>query len=185
MTDHQIIELIKKGRDEKAFQSLYQHFPMIRKLIMSKGGRLEDAEDIYQEALIILHRKVTGSEFILTSKLSTYMYSICRFLWNDELIKKQKHQFIELDANLDKAEEDSLNEIRMKENNSVLAAKIINELGDRCKEILILFYAEAMKLKDIATKMKYSSENTAKNQKYKCLESAKNKLKEAKQSLVS
>jgi hypothetical protein len=40
-----------------------------------------------------------------------------------------------------------------------------------------------MKLKDIAAKMGYSSENTAKNQKYKCLEAAKNKLKEMKQAI--
>jgi hypothetical protein len=30
--------------------------------------------------------------------------------------------------------------------------------------------------------MGYTSENTAKNQKYKCLEGAKNKLKELKQA---
>ncbi|MGZ4115910.1 MAG: RNA polymerase sigma factor, partial [Bacteroidia bacterium] len=58
-----------------------------------------------------------------------------------------------------------------------LAEKVISELGERCKELLILFYFHSKKLKDIASKMGYNSENTAKNQKYKCLEAAKNKLK--------
>jgi hypothetical protein len=39
-----------------------------------------------------------------------------------------------------------------------------------------------MKLKNIALKMGYSNEATAKNQKYKCLEAAKNRLRELKQA---
>ncbi|WP_315821201.1 hypothetical protein [Paraflavitalea speifideaquila] len=56
------------------------------------------------------------------------------------------------------------------------------ELGERCRELLLLFYNGGLKLKDIAARMGYSSENTAKNQKYKCLEAARNKLKELKQT---
>jgi DNA-directed RNA polymerase specialized sigma24 family protein len=64
-----------------------------------------------------------------------------------------------------------------------LAEKVLNELGERCRELLLFFYTGGMKLKDIAVKMGYNSENTAKNQKYKCLEAAKNRLKELKQSI--
>ena len=54
MHDHIIIELIRTNRTDKALAALYRHFPMIRTLIRSKGGTAEDAEDIFQEALIIL-----------------------------------------------------------------------------------------------------------------------------------
>jgi DNA-directed RNA polymerase specialized sigma24 family protein len=63
------------------------------------------------------------------------------------------------------------------ENKYKPAEKVIADLGERCKELLLLFYFESLKLKDIAKKMGYNSENTAKNQKYKCLETAKNRLK--------
>jgi RNA polymerase sigma factor (sigma-70 family) len=181
MTDDQIIQMIKNGKNENAFLALYKHFPMIRKMVKSKGGEKEDAEDIFQEALIILFRKVTETDFKLTAKISTYLFSICRYLWKDQLIKRGKFQQFEFELNIDKDEEESLNEIHRTENKLLLADKILNELGDRCRELLILFYNETMKLKDIAAKMGYSSENSAKNQKYKCLEMAKNKLKEAKQ----
>lgn len=181
MTDEQIIHLIKTGKSEKAFLTLYKHFPMIRKMVLSRGGKKEDAEDLFQDSLIILFRKATETDFKLTSKLSTYLFSINRYRWNDQLIRRGKTQYSEIDAAMDKAEEGSLNEIYRTESRLLLAEKIIHELGDRCKEMLILFYSETMKLKDIASKMGYSSENSAKNQKYKCLEMAKNKLKEAKQ----
>ena len=180
MADQEIIELLRNNSNDKAFLALYKHFPLVRKMIISRGGKLEDAEDIYQEALIVLCRKVTQPEFKLTAQLSTYLFSVCRFMWNDELKKRGKQNLVEFDDNIDKAEEDSLNEILEKESQNKIAEKIINELGDRCKELLLLFYSGTMKLKDIASKMGYSSENTAKNQKYKCLENAKNKLQELK-----
>jgi RNA polymerase sigma factor (sigma-70 family) len=178
MTDIQIIELLKSRKDEKAFLSLYKHFPMIKKMIVAKGGKPEDAQDIYQEALIILHKKATTTDFKLTSKLSTYLYSVCRFLWKDELKKQGKHLSVEFNEEIDAVEESDLEEIIKKEEQIKIAEKIIAELGDRCRELLLLFYSGTMKLKAIASKMGYSSENTAKNQKYKCLEAAKNKLKE-------
>lgn len=181
MSDELIIELIKSNKEDKAFRALYKHFPMIRKMIISNGGKKEDAEDVFQEALIILYKKVLYTEFRLTSKLSTYLYSVCRFLWKDILIKNGKQEFSVMAGTMDEVEDSMWTEMKEQESALEVSEKIINELGDRCKEILMLFYIEAIKLKEIASKMGYSSENTAKNQKYKCLEAAKKKLKELKQ----
>ncbi len=183
MTDQEIIEHIKNKNNEKAFLALYRHLPMIRKMILSNNGQAADAEDIYQEALIILCTKIRTSDFKLTSQLSTYLYSVCRFLWKDELKKRNKLPSVNFETGIDRAEENDLEELAAKESQTKLAEKIVSELGDRCKELLLLFYTSNMKLKEIAAKMGYSSENTAKNQKYKCLESAKKNLKESTQTL--
>ena len=178
MTDTEIITLIKENRNNKAFPVLYRNFPVVKKLIVSKGGNIADAEDIYQEALIILCRKINETDFKLASQLSTYLYSVCRFLWKDELRKRKKISFTDFETGIDNADENDLNEILVQEEQIKVAEKIINELGERCKELLLLFYSGTMKLKEIAEKMGYSSEGTAKNQKYKCLENAKKKLRE-------
>jgi RNA polymerase sigma factor (sigma-70 family) len=181
MSDQEIIELLKNGKQDKPFRALYKHFPSMKKLILSKGGKLEDAEDIYQEALIILFGKVNEADFKLTSQLHTYLYSICRILWKDELKKRNQLQFADVETKLNKAEEDNLEELLENENKAKLAEKVIMELGEKCKELLLLFYAQALSMKKIATKMGYNSENTVKNQKYKCLEAAKKKLKKLKE----
>jgi RNA polymerase sigma factor (sigma-70 family) len=180
MTDQEIITELKSGKQYKSFRALYKYFPMMQKLVLSKGGKAEDAEDIYQEALIILYRKVKEADFKLSSQLSTYLYSLCRFLWKDELKKRNKFQFADFETDFDSAEENQLEQLLESENKTRLAEKVIMELGERCKEILILFYAQNMSMKKIASRMGYSSENTAKNQKYKCLEVAKNRLKNVK-----
>lgn len=182
MTDTEVIELIKKGKDEKAFAALYKYLPMIKKMILAKGGKQEDAKDIYQEALIILYRKATTTDFKLSSKLSTYLYSVCRFLWKDELKRQGRLKTVDFNDEIDASDDTNLEEMVEKENRIKLAEKVIMELGDRCRELLLLFYSGTMKLKAIASKMGYNSENTAKNQKYKCLETAKKRLNELQQA---
>ncbi len=185
MTDQQIIEQLRSGKNDKAFLALYKHFPMIRKMVLSKGGRKEDAEDIFQEALLVVHRKVNAEDFTLTAQLSTYLYSVCRFLWKDELKKRQKLPAEGIDSGLAKAEEESMTEWRQEEEKLGMARQVIEGLGERCRELLLLFYSGTMKLKAIAVKMGYNSENTAKNQKYKCLEAARNRLKQMKKVQAS
>jgi len=181
MDDQKIIALLRTGESGMALNRLYKHFPMIRKLIRSKGGSTKDAEDIFQEALIILIRKAKDKDFRLTAQLSTYLFSVCRFLWKDQLNRLSNTQIPydgEAVTGLPETEEAGLYIEVEKENRAKLAEKVLQELKDRCREILLFFYQDRISLKDIATRMGYSSENTAKNQKYKCLEAARNRLKE-------
>ena len=183
MTDPTIITLIRAGENDKALDALYRFFPPVRKMIRNYGGSRQDAEDIFQEALIVFCKKVRGTDLVLTAKLTTYLFSICRYLWKDEL-KKRRHfksnavidddPFPDEAVNISAAVED--------EREAKLAELVLDELGGRCRDLLLLFYTAGMKMKDIAVKMGYSSENTAKNQKYKCLETAKNRLRELKQA---
>jgi RNA polymerase sigma factor (sigma-70 family) len=174
MDDRQILALIQAGRDDKALAKLYQHLPAIRRMIRYYGGTKQQAEDIFQESLIIFCRKAKADPaFSLSSGIYPYLYSVCRFLWSDELKKSRRSNTISLDEaaqdNTGKVVEDSLEE----EARYRLAEQIISGLADRCRELLLMFYQGRIKLRDIATKMGYSSEQTAKNQKYKCLEAAR------------
>lgn len=183
MHDHQIIELIRSGKPDKALAALYKFYPMTRKIVLANSGNAQDAEDIFQETLIIFCRKANDPGFKLTSQLSTYLYSVSRFLWKDELKKRTPLTQISLDSGFTGSEEKDLACMIEEENRAKLAEKILNEMGERCRELLLLFYKSGLKLKDIASRMGYSSENAAKNQKYKCLEGARNKVKEMEQTI--
>jgi RNA polymerase sigma factor (sigma-70 family) len=182
MHDQKIIELIRTDNNDKALAALYKHFHMIRKMILTKGGHAADADDIFQEALIIFCRKAKEPGFVLTAQLSTYLFSVSRFLWKDELKKRKPLFAVDFETGFNPTEEKELEAMAETETRAKLAEKVLNELGERCRELLLLFYKAGLKLKDIAVKMGYNSESTAKNQKYKCLEAAKNRLKELKQT---
>lgn len=183
MLDQEIIQLIRTDKSDKALSALYRHFPMMQKMVRTGGGNIQDAEDVFQEALIILCRRINETDFTLTAQLSTYLFSVCRFLWKDELKKRRPGVPYDSDTAPGGFEEQALSEEVEKEKRIKLAAKVLDDLGDRCRDLLLLFYDNRLKLHDIASRMGYSSGNTAKNQKYKCLEGARNKLKELKQAI--
>ena len=59
-----------------------------------------------------------------------------------------------------------------KEKKLLAIEKILNTISARCKQIFELFYFKKESMKSIAEKMGFSSVNSAKTQKYKCLENA-------------
>ena len=80
-TDSEVILGILNN-SENVLKRLYlAYFPMILQLVINNNGNTDDAKDIYQEAIIVLYNKVKTGDFELSSKLKTYIYSICRRLW--------------------------------------------------------------------------------------------------------
>ncbi len=168
MNDKKILELFKEGQREKAFSKLYGLYPKIEVLIVSKGGQKQDASDVFQEALIILNRNLEKSDFKLTSSFYTYLYSVSRFLWKDAQKKFLKEEL----NTFNDTEIDYFHSI-LEEKKYQRAERAFLELGERCQQLLQLFYHKALSFKDIAKMMHFKSEKIAKNQKYKCLTKAK------------
>ena len=46
---------------------------------------------------------------------------------------------------------------------------VIDELGENCKKILLLFYFENMSMKEIVAHLPYENEQVVRNKKSKCL----------------
>jgi DNA-directed RNA polymerase specialized sigma24 family protein len=63
---------------------------MMTRVVTSQGGNEDEAKDIFQDALIVFWQKATNSDFILSSKLSTYLYSVCQNLWRKEFDRKSR-----------------------------------------------------------------------------------------------
>jgi RNA polymerase sigma factor (sigma-70 family) len=160
MNEKEIFERIQKG-DEKALEFLYKkYYRMMTKMVITNSGTEEEARDIYQDALIVFWQKATSGNLVMTSKISTYIYSICQNLWRKELERKkrlsneEKDAFVTLD--LDTAEREKI------------IASCIEQLGDTCKKVLMYYYFEEMSMQDIADKLGFANTDTAKTKKYKC-----------------
>ncbi len=177
MDDKQIIELLKIRKHSKAFNKLYKYYPQVEKLILSKGGSKEDARDIFQEALIIFYEKVCNTDFKLTSAIGTYLYSVCRFLWKDELLKRKGKHTIDVSFEFTSEEESEFQLAMEQEAKFKQIESVLNQIGEKCLQILKMFYYDGLKMQVIASKVGLKSEKIAKNQKYKCLERAKLQVK--------
>lgn len=172
MNDKKILALFKDGQREKAFSKLYTLYPKIEALVVSNGGQKQDASDVFQEALIILNRNLEKSDFKLTSSFYTYLYSVSRFIWKDNQKKFSKQEL----HNFNDTEIEHFHSV-LEEHKYQHAERAFLELGERCQQLLQLFYHKAMSFKAIANVMQFKSEKVAKNQKYKCLAKAKDIFK--------
>lgn len=169
MDDQAYLEGLK-NREPKILQAIYSNFfPAVLKLVESGKGNRLDAEDIFQDALVVLYRKLGKTDFELTSSFFTYFYAICRFCWY-ERIRKNKKTAIPLTENEENAGEDPQveQELIQTEQNQLYRRKF-KELGADCQKLLQLFF-KGEKMAFIAEEMGYSSEGYAKKRKYKCKE---------------
>ena len=91
LSDEEIVAGLRK-RDNRVLQYIYKNtFNPVKQLVLNNAGSDNDAEDIFQEALIIVFKKLKEDQkFELTSAFTTYIYSISRLLWLKHLrnIKK-------------------------------------------------------------------------------------------------
>ncbi|WP_053990003.1 RNA polymerase sigma factor [Mangrovimonas sp. TPBH4] len=180
MSDQKIVALFKSGHREKAFKQLYKLYPKIERLILSKGGKKQDAKDVFQEALIVLYRNLQKPNFQLTSSIYTYLYAVSRYIWSDTQNNLNKLSKSDLNENL----EDISNQVQ-EEKKYRFAERAFSELGERCQQLLLMFYHKKMSFRDIAKVMQFKSEKIAKNQKYKCLAKAKDIFQNTFQSVQS
>ena len=73
------------------------------------------------------------------------------------------------------AESDSekLNDYLQEEEKFKKAENALMKLGEKCRQILQLFYSQNKSFKEIADMVGFSNEKVAKNQKYSCMEKAR------------
>ena len=160
MSDSEVLDRIAKG-DESALDYLYKkYYRMMTNLVMKNNGTEDEAKDIYQDALVVFWQKAVSGNLVLTSKISTFLYSICLNLWRKELERKSRLVHDEKDGAQFSDHE--------KEEKIRIIHDCINQLDETCKKMLSYHYFDGLSMTDIAEKFGYANTDTAKTKKYKC-----------------
>ena len=178
---HYSDEAIQEGlrlRSDYIINFIYKEFfPLIKFLVTQNGGSDEDAEDIFQDGIIIIYNKINLNQFVLTSSFKTYMYSVCRNLWLQKLNKRKaifdKLTDVEEYIDLPKAmlTEASVEEAEL---HRIIQIHFLS-LNEDCQKVLRLF-TKNIPLRDIASIMGFKTENYAKTRKYLCKEELKKRI---------
>lgn len=153
----------------QSVETIYrEHFNMIKLMVLSNNGSIDDASDLFQEAMIVLYEKACSADFELTCQLKTFIYSICRRLWLKRL--KQNGRFL-FSENLEETVhvEKEIDDHEVIEADFVLMESSMKKLGEPCKSLLEAYYIEKKQMQEIAANFGYTNADNAKTQKYKCL----------------
>lgn len=174
MIDYSNLDLLNGilRNDTIVLQHIYKNFySKINFFIKKNSGDDDDANDIFQEAIIIIYRKLKSNELLLDCTFETYIYSICRLLWLKHLekIKIEKENIKDNHEYNDELYDDSLEKIIDQNERYRLYQKHFGNLGKDCQKILQLYF-DKVPIKSIAQIMDFKSEKYAKKRKFKCKE---------------
>jgi RNA polymerase sigma factor (sigma-70 family) len=155
--------------DSKKIQSIYEkNFPKVKNFILQNKGQQEDAEDIFQKALMQLAIRYQKEKFVIKTSFDGYLFTVCKNLWRRELNKHKNkvtnNQIIEL---ADKNEGEDLALSILEQKRQELFTEMLALISANCNKILKLFFAKTP-YSIIVTKMQYNSETVARQRVFKC-----------------
>ncbi|MEO9801745.1 MAG: sigma-70 family RNA polymerase sigma factor [Reichenbachiella sp.] len=177
MTEANIIKELKNG-NTSVLKHVYVHLNTVTSFVTKNSGSREDGHDIFQETVIVFHRNAIKEEFLLTSSIGTYLFAIGRRMWLNQLRRKKiKIADSEIDQDLTAVEtfEFELPQFSSPDLGQKIH-KILDEVGDTCKEILQLFYFKKLNLEAIKERLAYRSSQVVRQQKYRCLKKIRDKV---------
>jgi len=155
----------KAAEKELAWEYAYKmYYPMVREAVCKNNGTEEDATDIFQDGLLILHRNLYKGTFREESSIKTYIFGICRNLWLKELKKRQKHN----DSITDLTVHSQHEEINYLINVEVVTL-LMNELKEDCRRILTEYYYNNKSMAELKEMFNVNSIQAAKNKKLRCM----------------
>lgn len=173
-TDSQFIDGLRTNSNEVLTALYKKYYNIVLKLIVSNNGTQEEAQDIYQETIIIVFENVKKPQFELNCQLQTYIYSIAKRLWLKQL-KKNGKTFLFKEGEEEGVADvtNDLSEHFKKEDDIFKMNQSMELLGEPCNTIITDFYVLKLSMDDIAEKFGYTNSDNAKTQKYKCLQRLK------------
>lgn len=170
MNDNRVIEEIRTG-NQKALENIYTMYRkgFIQWTVNTWRITQDEAVDLYQQSILSMYENIASGRLTgIRGTIRTYLFAIGknkvhelqRYHGRIRLSEDPWTGVREVDANADPDNHEQL---------IGLSKVCLERLGEPCREILESFYYLRKSMDQIARSMGYKNEQTAKNQKYKCL----------------
>ena len=151
----------------KELEALYvKAFPAVARYVAKMGGSLEEAKDIFHDALVIYMEKQDVADH-----QTSYLVGIARNLWT-----KRFNEITRLyNGNTTSLQDDTA---AYQEAVTPRLMKLLKTTGQKCMELLSAFYYEKLDMEKLAQRFGFSGSRSATVQKFKCLEKVKETVKQ-------
>jgi len=155
---------------DQAWEYIYKtYYPGVRELVQKNSGTTDDATDIFQDGLVVLHRNICNGSFREESSIKTYLFSICRNLWLKELERRVRRatsseNFLYDPGMMTNASDDLEYLI-----DTQVVELLISELQEDCRNILVEYYYNNRSMAELKEIFNVGSIQAAKNKKWRCM----------------
>jgi len=172
LSDSEMVDNLRSGKKmDETIRNIYRnHFEGLCWYVMNNSGSRQDAEDIFQEVVVNFIELIQKDKFRGESTIKTFLFSLNRFTWLNEL--KRRGRALAREEKYEKGQErtelDTNHFIADREGKAEVL-RVVSELGETCRKILVLYYYENLSMKEILEVTDYETEQVVRNKKYKCL----------------
>ncbi len=159
-------------------------FPLVARFVAKRGGTLDEAKDVFHDALLVYYEHVRHRKLELQQNESAYIYGVARHLWTKRYWENQRHASLDqlMDAFEDKEEShgDWMGFEPEKATGAVTdrIARVLQAAGQKCMQLLTAFYYERLDMQELAQRFGFSGTRSATVQKFKCLQKVKQVVKD-------
>ncbi len=142
INENKIIQGIISG-NEIILKSFYkQNLPYIKSHILKQGGSIEDTEDIFQDALLVLYGKLRSNQNFINTSVNAYFYGICKKLWLNHARKERKWMMADILADEHPDDAPIITEQILQKDRKNLFQSYFNTLQDTTKQLWLNFFEE-------------------------------------------
>ncbi len=155
------------GGNAKSIKKIYTiSFPAVKRFVLQNKGNTQDAEDIFQKALLQIAVRHKKENIQIKSSFDAYLFTVCKNLWRRELISHKKR--VTNKEEMEQVSEyvdDSCAIVEQKRQE--LFVEKLNEISGNCKNILSMFFAK-ISYAEIVASTDYNSETVVRQRVFKC-----------------
>jgi RNA polymerase sigma factor (sigma-70 family) len=176
MTDNSYYLKALLNSETKIIDKIYKdNYYKVKSFVIKNNGQQQDAEDVFQKALLQLAVRYKKEKFTINMSFEAYLFTVCKNLWRRELNKSKnevtKDYIVELK---DDNQEIALAVLEQKR--WELFTESLELISENCKQILKLYFAK-ISYADIMSKFNYNSETVVRQRVFKCKNSLKKHVK--------
>lgn len=174
------LELIKSG-NEQAISQIYERYRKEFFLWIKNKYQCTDEEalDAYQESVLVMYNNIKKGKLTkFTSTIKTYLFAIGRnvILYNRRKFQRERSSITDKENSIEDKNSVQV-DLQVSERQKILI-EVLNDMGNPCKSLIMLYYTENLPFKEIAKRLSYKSETVARMQKMRCLKKMRKVVKE-------
>jgi len=149
-----------------------ENFGKVYSFVLKNKGHKQDADDVFQKALLQLAVRYKKAPFTIKSSFEAYFFTVCKNLWRREL-NKRKRMVTNSDVVKLVDDDTDIAMATLEQERWELFQEYLEKLSENCKQVLKLFFKK-VGYAYIVEQFNYNSETVARQRVFKC----KKKLKD-------
>ncbi len=126
--------------DRKGIEEIYRLYAhKVGRMIVANQGTIEDAGDIFQEALIDILKRCADTSFQLTCPFEAYLIVICKRKWLNLLKTQKKAQVTNIPEQVFTNKQEEWNEaerLALQTEQETTIMQLLDNLSQSCKDII-------------------------------------------------